>query len=465
MSVFMYMKSISSTCLLLCLLMLPLGGDAAPPPDVGGMGAPRTLPAGKVRRAAVLFLGLPGSASDGSTVRRADIRRIMDGKRRRRSGRRRPAPAIPRETPVSPASGTDSSLETASPQSIRSIVGEMLQEAVAEQLFDTLGITVVPDAEVKAALVALGISPEEAHRPEGARALCARLECDASLTLQLLDFSLQESSLREVGVWGKVTVDALRWYEAPREPPSGAPSGPDSRALPFAGGSSAERTHTHYRKPRARLIREALFQAARMAVHVLRTGEIPPFVRRNERVAVLPTQSPETADALIFAAQGRQIVPHAVEGLPADASRLFAPNLRPLTGDAILQPAACRRAAAEAALWPEEAQLDTRVAREIGLRLGVDYILSARIIDLELAEEPDQNVRDARAEAMGVLVRVSDGAVLWQDRVTAAANGHIRPTSAVADSSRRDLAHSALRFVLMQLRRSLHAYRARFEQG
>jgi hypothetical protein len=67
----------------------------------------------------------------------------------------------------------------------------------------------------------------------------------------------------------------------------------------------------------------------------------------------------------------------------------------------------------------------------------------------------------ATAEAIGALVRVSDGAILWNERTTATMTaGKPGPQP---ESVRRRVAVDAVRFSLVQLERRFRQYRLRFE--
>jgi hypothetical protein len=68
----------------------------------------------------------------------------------------------------------------------------------------------------------------------------------------------------------------------------------------------------------------------------------------------------------------------------------------------------------------------------------------------------------ATAEAIGALVRVSDGAVLWSARTTATMTGSTRANE-TAPAARRRVALDAVRFSLVQLERRFRQYRHRFE--
>ena len=102
----------------------------------------------------------------------------------------------------------------------------------------------------------------------------------------------------------------------------------------------------------------------------------------------------------------------------------------------------------------------------------------ARVSDLELAvttvptsaastppkdPRPDADAQEsATAEAIGALVRVSDGAVLWNARTTATMSGGVRANETPA-ASRSRIALDAVRFSLVQLDRRFRQYRHRFE--
>ena len=229
--------------------------------------------------------------------------------------------------------------------------------------------------------------------------------------------------------------------------------------------------------------------AANVAARTVATGIAAPLMLETDRVALAPVLSPTQADALMFGAGGRQVIPRAVQQLSPDLSRYFRPTLLPLFPDSIVTPREFASALTDqkrggAALWIGNETPDGRAVAALGRRLRAQYILLARISDLEMALAPisgapasgalEANPRQgalpadgvppddsATAESVGALVRVSDGAVLWQERATATwSAGASSPRNATA---RQHTALNAARFSLAQLERRFRQYRRRFE--
>ena len=75
-------------------------------------------------------------------------------------------------------------------------------------------------------------------------------------------------------------------------------------------------------------------------------------------------------------------------------------------------------------------------------------------------EGPSGN-ESASAEAIGALVRVSDGAVLWNEQTRATMTE--QAGNARLDKARRHMAADAVRFALLQLERRFRQYRLRFQ--
>ncbi len=291
-----------------------------------------------------------------------------------------------------------------------------------------------------------------------------------------------------------------------------------------------------YQKSQSALLNEATHQAANIIVHQLRTGESAPFGRDGDRIALLPIYSPARADLLLFTPSGRRVLTDAVQGLPEDVSELFAPDLMPLTeadiltaeevrdalqqggnqtvkpqgkgtvNQRLIRPAWSSGFAAAFSLRESTAPPDVQAVQALGKRLRVDYVMIARVTDVQIergvAVSPsDTSVVDsppslvgkrlpyeaddvthavpssaqrraasvrltARVEASGTLIRVSDGVTLWQDHGAAVlpANGSpLRPAGRFSPTAEQQVARDAIRFALIDLELRFRQYRARFE--
>ena len=238
-------------------------------------------------------------------------------------------------------------------------------------------------------------------------------------------------------------------------------------------------------RPVAQLAAEAARQAAARAAHTLQTNESLPLAEPNATLLLAPLAAPTTADVLRFTASGRKLTPAGVTGLPADIAAEFAPDTLPLLHSA-LRPAytgsrwLAKRGETAGNLWSGEDTPNVPRLQAMGRAVGAAFVLAAHLSDLEIEESPalpdDGTVvardtasvpllTEGRAEAVGVLVRVSDGAVLWSER----ANATVQDTFAAGTSDERrrrerKAANDAGKFALMDLQRRWHGYTMRFER-
>ena len=177
--------------------------------------------------------------------------------------------------------------------------------------------------------------------------------------------------------------------------------------------------------------------------------------------------------------------PGAVRGLDSELSGLFAPDLAPLPNAARIAPYKMRNALARqglpiTALWTREDDPQIERARNAARKLGAAYVLMATVSELDVdaglqtGTETGMGTKtktdaktavwlaEGRAEAVGVLLRVSDGAILWRDRAAVTL-----PTRAARSFStqrqEQTAARDAAKFALLDLQRRFHRYVARFE--
>jgi hypothetical protein len=457
--------------------------------------APNRKPAsgaGTVLLRRVVVLTLPQSEAGDPKVRQQIAAERAPKRPVKRGGKQEPEPA-----------------GELTPAQWRAVGETFFAASLADRLHQRLNVIVVPEAEVAAALQTLNLSPAEAAAPEGAQKLCAQLDGDALLVPGVSRVSLREARTRDVALWGGVNVAFLRVGEG-AGPAGKGRSGRPVRAslsaptgeIPVAGAASSGRAlfrSQDYAAPRSRLALLAAQQAAAQAVHTLWTGETAPLCHDGERIAVTPVLAPTKADKLLFTPQGRYVQPAAVRGLPPDVSNLFAPDLLPLSADAIKGPDETRPLLLEnsvmpSVLWSPGDQPDIARVQELGRLAGTDYVLLARVTNIEVTEGPPpadtaqaaassslgtsaqspQNAggrpsppvveEEARAVAVGALVRVKDGALLWQDRATATMTTRQPEYSSAALSGERQVVRDATRFALLQLQRQFRHYRAGFEQ-
>jgi hypothetical protein len=315
----------------------------------------------------------------------------------------------------------------------------------------------------------------------------------------LVEVKVREGSDREVSERFEIEIPAL--------PYSGLPQPP--RRFQVIGVAVAGHllVKPQYSTPLPDQIREAAVRAAALAVHALRTGEVSPLEQVGARIAVVPVSAPEAADALVFSSTGRAVEPKAVRGLPADVSDRFHPDVRPLGGDSVVAGDALRRAmTAGSPLWESNGAPAIGAVQELGRRLGVGYVLLCHIADVEFEVGPPEPSsllstldpteprpgtgpvqtrlaasvdpaaawrlrvgsagvieRDARAESVGVLVRISDGAILWSKRAEETMSIRSTDPPRIAHETDPRICMDAEQFSLLQLERLFKAYRASFQ--
>ncbi len=362
---------------------------------------------------------------------------------------------------------------------LRTVARVLFRETLADRLQTALKASLVPDEMAAGALQGLSLDD---LTPVSAAKVAAQCRADAVLTIEGAALTLPAKG-------GKQTVlrVRLRCFGPRLLPAPDANTGLPERD--FVAASAAERPVTPFGKRPSRIggqgTGRAARQAALRAAHTLRTGEILPLCLPGVKFALAPVPAPTAADALVFAAGGRNFQKGATRGLSAEMSGFFTPDLAPLPAAALLPPYKLRQLLARqglpiTALWTKEDEPQSERARSAARKLGADYILMAAVSDLEVdagleaqakttAESPDGTrpmiwLAEARAEAVGVLLRVSDGAILWRDR--AAVTLPTRADRARSFSTLRQeqtAARDAAKFALLDLQRRFHRYIAHFE--
>lgn len=480
-------------------------------PSGGQEGIPGGLEQhGRIVVPRVAILSIPEPQADNARVKRIiAVERATVARRRR--GRRRGRPAAEQPSTGSRPAGGSAPTKSASldagvtPEQLRAVAGTLFVDATSDRIQDALGAVIVPNTEVGAAMSALHLSMAEAAAPAGAAALCRSLRVDALVVCRLTRVDVRQAVSRDVSVWFKVAAPFANVSYAP----SRGGRGGESRAVfapptsfSVAGAASCGRAFLRptYNKSVLVLVREATQRAAAEAARTLRTGKVAPLARDGDRIAIAPVLSPATADALLFRASGRRTLAAAVNDLPRDVSDRFTPDLLPLAPAAIIDARAVRqlllRTGAEPeTLWREHERPDTARVCAVGRRLRVDYVLMARVTDIEIEEGPleivpsitsidptevrtgagpdaapmvatnEETECGARAEVTGALVRVADGVVLWDSRTTATMTARPpRRGAAFTRDSERRVAVDAVRFALLHLQRELASYRAGFDR-
>ena len=339
-------------------------------------------------------------------------------------------------------------------------------DALRTRLKTHLKVSVVSEVELLQKRNELRLSPRdlELSRPETVRRLATSLKADAVLFPRSVQIGRNGSSLRVVTLKTEFGVSR----------PSEAASGRETR-FSLVGSATSERSFVtgNSGKTDVTLTLEAARSAAEQTVHTLATGELFPLAIPGVRVALAPTVAVKTADRLRFSPQGRKTELDAVQDLPTDLTALFTPSLLPVMRDRTKSPEWVRRTLRvkgwlPADLWETQDKISAVRVQEIGRILGVDYVLLARVTQAEVdgdanTPSPEGILFEGRAEAVGVFVRVSDGVVLWTDRVSTSLS--VRSPDAggrVKIPTERKAVQEAERFALLQLVRRFGEYRSGF---
>jgi hypothetical protein len=410
--------------------------------------------------------------------------------------------------------------DVVSPEQRPAIAQALLTDALTDRLLDRLKVATVPDAEVRAALSELHLNPQTAASREGAMQLCSRLQAQAVLAPRITAVAIRDGVTRDCVIRATIRIPGVQLTEplhhdiARKAIPVDTVSQETLPAqLVVAGYTQVNRVlfGSQYVQSQSDAIRLAAQQAAVLAVHTLITGQIAPFMHTGVRLAIASVPSPTQADRLVFTAQGRRVVPNAVQDLMPDVSNRFHPLLLPLLPNQIVTPKQIRARFNVSAsvptygekrrqnsvvghqignsLWTNDDTPDIKQAQALAKALGVDYILTAHITDIELEEGPPPSEapaivtadtqmlgtgkqksslpvreREAKAEAVGALIRISDGTVLWRAHAAATMSATLASHTGLANwPTEQHIAADAVRFALVDLERQLLRYRATFE--
>ena len=393
-----------------------------------------------------------------------------------------PKKPAPRPTTTDPTQkkGTTAKpvpLPEATPEQLRALCETLLYEDLTTHLRTKRHLILPTETEVRTALTTLHLTPGSLQEPQAARRLGQELECDAVLIPELTHLERFEGAKRTVTLRGAIRCVLLDPADRPGAGSPGRRKQRDQPALPpvfpFMGTAAAGPTvfQAGYSRTAVELATEAAEQAAAIASHTFWTGEVTPFALAEERVALLPLPAPSTADALLFTTSGRRVAPAAVRELPTDLAAQFRPEISPLSGKEVVPVEQARAQLQQegitvSALWRQDQPEVARV-QALGEQLHVTYILMAQITSIELQTgTPDAAeafaTRESRAEAVGALIRVSDGAILWQDHASATMTLH--PTGDKKSLSiDKQAVEQAEHFALTALQGRFRAYRNHFE--
>ena len=315
----------------------------------------------------------------------------------------------------------------------------------------------------------LALSFEALEKSANVTSLMNSLKGDAVLILGNFRLAKRQAGDRSLLFTGELRVDK-------KETPGA------STRFPIAGYAGFERSLItgDPTKSELQLVREATRSAAFGTIHTLKTGQIFPLSAPGIRIALCPTPSPRTADRLRFNREGRTSELGALSGMASDVSALFVPSLLPISRTGIQSVETVRRALnarhwTSSDLWDSSNRPVRLRVQEIGKTLEVDYVMMARIGQVEvdgdaLMPSLEGVLFEGRAEAVGALVRISDGMIVWTDRVATSLSVRSPPKNDPAGKKtdyailERKTLRDAIRFALLQLTRRFNEYRDGFSE-
>ncbi len=436
-----------------------------------------------------------------------------DNKKRKRS---LPRPTIPGATPPPttfttpgkvPKKAAVDPMEMVKPSQLTALSNLYIEDALRDKLSSKYKITVVDASEVKIALNSLMLTRDQAETPDGAQKLCTRLECDAVVAISAPSVTTSEQVTRDLVLRLDVHLAVLKDPRSGFVTPSAGKSKPRT-TVPTRGKSPADFTvagsatayraflKAGYSDPFVVLSQQAAAQAASLLIHTLSTGEIAPLMKPGVRVGMCPIEGPNHADKLVLTQSGRHTEVMAVRNIPTDATGYFKPDLLPILPREIIRlpleiTSGGTTTSISAEIWRDEHNIAIPKAVVIGKARHVQYLLLARVSDVEAADasgvsgidvlrsngsagETKQSPgslsgkntweRECRAEATGFLLRVSDGTVLWTDRGEAEITSRQKVTAADSTSALRKIVIQAEKFALIDLKRRFIEYRGLFEK-
>lgn len=420
-----------------------------------------------------------------------------------------PKPKLPgTDTPVptfvlpghTPQKAVVDPAETMTPEQLVALSELYLIDGMKDRLTNRYGITVIDMKEVASAMMGLRLSREQIDTSEGAQRLCTRLECDAVIALSAPELTTRQALTRDLVLRTDVHLAALRdpkgGFVASHKQRTRTSSQPTPRTktpadFTVAGAAVAGRAFLQagYSSTYPTLARQAALQVAALSLHTLASGELAPLMNRGVRLAVAPTIAPDVADSLVFSAQGRHTELHSVTRLPTDASSYFRPDLLPVLKGEIVDSASTASALRHmgivtSSLWHDEHSPNLAAVGKLGISLGVQYVLVARVTDVQLAVAPhasnndqaggaDQQIasqanraweREAHAEASGALIRVRDGQLIWTDRGDTTITSREKLSPELLKDGERRIVLQAEKFALIDLKRRFFEFRSQFEQ-
>lgn len=361
-------------------------------------------------------------------------------------------------------------------------------------------IQVVPDNSVIESINKLGLTRSSAESSEGAKRLCAAAHADAVVGISQPSLTIQERFTRDVLLRDEFNLAALRDSAGGFVPTPGKKAAPrqTSKSRPKDGftftAAAVEQSfrallRTGFTTDRVTLAASCAKTIAATALHTLATGDTAPLMAEGDRIAIAPIPAPASADFLRYKPDGRTVQQGAVKNLPQDVSVYLHLNNLTVLSSGIVDTQTVEKQMKFLKidvnqLWAESKAPSTETLVRLGKQLNVAYVLVASISDIEGAsatddvaksvnpERPDALRRSAtsdwqrktHAEAVGALVRVSDGVIIWQERGEATIQSRQIVQEKERPSEERSLVLQAEKFAIIDLKRHLSDYFIQFQQ-
>ena len=446
--------------------------------------------------------------SDSEARQVAETEKLVPEKRSRRSGfslfrlPSRPAPTDRKENGGAKAPPKPNSQESAklSLYQWKQVAEILFDSSVQTEISAKLNLPPLSAQEIATGKSKLSDTEKTLATEISLRRLMETTGCEFLMVPEIKRLSIETQNQRVVSTWGEVR---LLFANSTRKVPyvngikSGLPENPPERIF-FSSYSAVEKApfQDSYPKSISQQVHESILKATHIVINQLFKDSQIPFLNQQERVVITPVSAPVRADALVFTDTGRQVIPGALKTLSPDLSAIFKPDLLPLTNSSFVSVSEFTMALSslhleQDALWLENDTPNIEVILAVGAKLKADWLLVARVADVELSSAPSEESpegsrkamvsehnsregvkrksfqvsREARAVANGALIRISDGKILWQDRTVASmSSSNVSVANPKDFSSAKRLATDATRFSLLQLQRHFNLYRRQFER-
>ncbi len=364
-----------------------------------------------------------------------------------------------------------------------------LKDALVDRLKSRCSVSVVPDAQLAVAIKELRLH-KDTMSAEDAEKLCTKLDCDAVVVAERPIITVQDGALREMNIRTELRLAALR-TDAGQFVPTGKNKPKQQKTKPqrlhgpgsfmLSSGQTATRAFLKpgYSTDPAELAQLAAGDLAAQAIHTLTSGDSFPLGTPGVKVAVAPVPAPADADMFVADGTRRFTETQAIPMLSTAVSDYFRPDLQPLMHTDVVPPADVeavlkKHGLSVLTLWKTAHDPNPDTARRIGKELKVQYLLVSRVTDIQATAYPprpavagrlaDEPCREAHSEAVGALIRVEDGAILWSGRGEAIVTSREVVKSDAVAKANRQTCQMAEKFALIDLKRRFWEFRQLYLQ-